>query len=62
MIKFWILVPVFISLSLFYYYNQKSKIKREQKREDRREKHQRYMESLLKTAAEKDTGDKKQAD
>lgn len=57
MINFWILVCVFISLSLFYYYNQKAKIRREERRDLRKEKHEEYLDSLLKNLKESNSQD-----
>ena len=42
-----IFLATFISLSLFYYFNQKAKIIREERRDRLNEKHQKYLDSLV---------------
>ena len=44
----WGLVAIFISLSAFYYFNQKSKIRRQNKREKVNEKRQEILDLLKK--------------
>ena len=44
---------IFIALLIFYYFTQKSKIRKEDRREKLKEKHQRYLESLLQHSKDK---------
>lgn len=46
------LILIFIALSLFYYFSQKTKIKREQRRERFEEKQQELIEMLQKKNTE----------
>jgi uncharacterized ion transporter superfamily protein YfcC len=48
----WGLIAIFISLSLFYYFNQKNKIKKEERREKLNESRQQLLDSMLKTKSE----------
>ena len=43
----YIVVAIFVSLCIFYYFSQKSKIRREGLRERRREKTEEYLNALL---------------
>ncbi len=45
----WGLIAIFISLSLFYYFNQKRKIKKEERREILNERRQQLLDFILKT-------------
>ncbi|MFT3980674.1 MAG: hypothetical protein QM687_09420 [Ferruginibacter sp.] len=42
-----ILIGVFVSLSIFYYYNQKARIRKEERRDALREKRQELLDELL---------------
>ena len=44
----WALIAIFFSLASFYYFNQKAKIKAENRREKRREQSQKYLDAMLK--------------
>ncbi len=52
------LIAIFISLSLFYYFNQKTRIRKEGRREKLKEKHQEYLDSLLADLSKKVTKNK----
>lgn len=41
------LIAIFVSLSLFYYFNQRNRIRREERRERSKEKHQEYLNVLI---------------
>ena len=43
----WGLILIFISLSFFYYFTQKTRIKREERREKLKESRQKVLDSLL---------------
>ena len=43
----YLFTAIFASLSLFYYFNQKNKIRREERRERLKEKHQEYLSALM---------------
>lgn len=45
----WGLIAIFISLSLFYYFKQKRRIKNEERRERINESRQQLMDSLIKS-------------
>jgi len=49
-----ILFGVFVSLGIFYYLNQKARIRREEKRNSQKEKHQEYLDSLLRDLKNRD--------
>jgi hypothetical protein len=53
----WILIAIFVSLCLFYYFNQKASNRREDRRERLREKRQEYLDSLLETLKDKEPKD-----
>jgi uncharacterized membrane protein len=57
-----LLVGVFISLSLFYYFNQKMKIKREQRRDRFEEKQEAILEMLRKQHAKGHEADETRAE
>lgn len=50
----WGLIAIFISLSLFYYFIQKAKANREDKRERSKERKQKHLDAVLRSLAEKD--------
>jgi len=50
----WGLMAIVISLSLFYYFNQKTRIKKEERREKLKERHQAYLDTLLDSLKNKD--------
>lgn len=56
----WILIAVFISLSLFYYFNQKTRIRRDERRDRLKEKHQEYLDSLLNNLKDKDSNNQEE--
>ena len=56
----WTLIAIFISFYLFYYFNQTAKINREEKRERLKEKHQKYLDSLLKSLSKNDQAKKEE--
>ena len=43
----YLFIALFVSLSLFYYFNQKNRIRREERRERLKEKHQEYLNALM---------------
>lgn len=43
----WGFIAIFVSLSLFYYFNQKNRIRKDQRRARAKEKHQVYLQSLI---------------
>lgn len=43
----YLFIAIFVSLSLFYYFNQKNRIRREERRERLKEKHQEYLSALM---------------
>jgi len=43
----YLFIAIFISLSLFYYFNQKIRIRKEERRERLKEKHQEYLNVLM---------------
>ena len=43
----WGFIAIFVSLSLFYYFNQKNKIRKDERRARAKEKHQEYLQSLI---------------
>lgn len=55
----WLYIAIFLSLSIFYYFNQKIEIRREEKRDRLREAREDYLNSFLRKRQEKnDSGDK----
>ena len=54
----WTLILIFISLSLFYYFNQKARIKREDRRQKRNERAEKYLDLLVKSNSNKETENK----
>lgn len=50
----WGLIAIFISLSLFYYFIQKAKTNREDRRERSKERQQKHLDAVLRSLAEKD--------
>lgn len=53
----WMLIAVFVSLCIFYYYNQKARIRREERRERLNEKRQEFLDALTRNSAIKDEED-----
>lgn len=51
----WGLIAIFISLSLFYYFNQRARMRREERRDRLKEKHQEYIDSLLNNLRKEDS-------
>jgi hypothetical protein len=47
------LILIFISLSVFWYYNQKAKIRKEERRERLHESRQKLMDSILENSDNK---------
>ena len=43
----WFLIAIFISLSFFYYFNQKNRIRKDERRARAKEKHEEYLQSLI---------------
>lgn len=58
----WGLMAIFVSLSLFYYFNQKAKINREERRERSKERQQNHLDTLLKSLGEKDKPRQKESE
>jgi len=54
----WILIAIFTSLLLFYYFTCKMRIRRKERREHRSEKHQQYLDALLEQSKEQREGSK----
>jgi len=55
----WVLIAIFVSLSLFYYFNQKNRIRREEHRDRLKEKQQELLNSLMQKRDQQGTEDPK---
>ncbi len=49
----WGLIAIFISLTAFYYFNQKTKLRRKARRDRLIEKRQEYLDALIKNNSKK---------
>lgn len=49
----WGLIAIFISLGAFYYFNQKTKLRRKARRDRLIEKRQEYLDALIKNNSKK---------
>jgi len=50
----WFYIAIFVALCLFYYVNQKTKIRRDARRDRLREAREEYLNSLLRGKKEKE--------
>ena len=55
----WGWIAIFVSLALFYYFNQKTRIRREERRDRSKERHKEYLDSLLDNITKENPPDKK---